>query len=65
MSARLRKLIGLLAILVFLALYISAAVLIADRLPDNQLVRFVYFAGVGLLWGVPLFPLLAWMNRGR
>jgi hypothetical protein len=65
MGARVRKFVGGIAILVFLAAYVSAAVLIADHLPDNQLARLAYFAGAGVFWGVPLLPLIAWMNRGR
>ena len=65
MSARVRKLFGSLAILLFLAAYVAAAVLIADHLPDSQWVRLAYFAIVGIGWGAPLIPLLVWMNRGR
>ena len=65
MSSRLRKLVGSLAILVFLALYVSGAVLLADHLPPGRIVQFAYFAAVGILWGAPLAPLIWWMNRGR
>jgi hypothetical protein len=64
MSARVRKLIGSLAILVFLAAYVSGAVLLADHLPAGRLVQFAYFAAAGVLWGAPLAPLIRWMNRG-
>lgn len=64
MPARLRKLIGLFAVLGFLALYVGLAVVIADRLPEHWLVKLVYFAVVGVAWGVPLIPLFRWMNRG-
>lgn len=65
MPARLRKLIGLFAVLGFLALYVGLAVVIADRLPEHWLVKLVYFAVVGVAWGVPLIPLFRWMNRGQ
>ena len=64
MPGRLRKLIGLFAVLGFLAAYIGVAVAIADRLPEHWLVKLVYFAVVGVAWGVPLIPLFRWMNRG-
>ena len=64
MPGRLRKLIGLFAVLGFLAAYIAIAVIVADRLPDHWLVKLVYFAFVGVAWGVPLIPLFRWMNRG-
>jgi Protein of unknown function (DUF2842) len=65
MPPRLRKLVGSVAVLAFLATYIAVAVTLADRLPDNRLVQLVYFVVVGTAWGLPLFPLIAWMQRGR
>ena len=65
MGPRLRKLIGSLAVLAFLAAYIAVAVTLADRLPDNRLVQLAYFVVVGTAWGLPLFPLIAWMQRQR
>lgn len=65
MTARVRKLIGGAGLLVFLAFYIWAATAISDRLPDNMIVKLIYFAVIGTAWGLPLRPLLAWMNRGK
>ena len=65
MSPRVRKLVGSIGVLVFLAFYIWAATAIAEWLPDSTVVQLVYFALVGTLWGVPLFPLIAWVQRGR
>jgi Protein of unknown function (DUF2842) len=65
MNPRLRKLIGSVAVLAFLAAYIAVAVTLADRLPDNRLIQLIYFAVAGTAWGLPLLPLLAWMQRGR
>jgi hypothetical protein len=64
MNPRLRKLIGIIAILVFMVLYAMAAVSLHGLLPRNFLLEMVYFAVVGTAWGLPLFPLLSWMNRG-
>ena len=64
MPARIRKLIGLFAVLAFLAAYVGVAVVVADRLPDHWLVELVFFAVAGVAWGVPLIPLFRWMNRG-
>lgn len=63
MNPRVKKLIGLVGILVFLLLYMGAAVQIAQRLPDHGAARGVFFVLAGVLWGVPLFPLITWMNR--
>jgi hypothetical protein len=32
-------------------------------LPRNFLLELVFFAVAGVAWGLPLFPLLAWMNK--
>jgi hypothetical protein len=63
MSARLRKFIGMFAILAFMAGYIVLAVTIGGGLPDHWAARLAYYAVVGTVWGVPLFPLIKWMNR--
>ena len=65
MPARLRKLIGLPAVLLFLAAYIAAVIWVADRLPHHWLVELVFFGVAGIAWGAPLIPLFRWMNRGR
>ena len=65
MSARLRKLIGMMAILVFVTAYAVAAVFLAERLPESLWVQTIFFIVAGLAWGVPILPLISWMNRGR
>jgi hypothetical protein len=65
MSARVRKFIGLFGILAFVAAYAVVASKIADHLPNNIAVQAVFYLVVGLAWGVPLFPLIRWMNSGR
>lgn len=63
MNPRYKKIIGTLLMMVFLFLYVALAVAIADRLPDHPAVHLIYFVVVGIAWGVPLIPLMAWMNR--
>ena len=65
MSARLRKLIGLVAILAFLSAYVAIAARLSDFVPKTGPWPLIYFGLVGVLWGVPLFPLISWMSRGR
>ena len=61
--ARLRKLIGGIGIMVFLAAYVWAFTSLYDYLPDNRAVHLVYFAVAGLAWGLPLLPLMSWMGK--
>lgn len=65
MNERVRKLIGLAGIMAFLAGYIAAVTLIADHVPDHWAARLVFYVVAGLGWGVPILPLIAWMNTGR
>lgn len=65
MTARLRKLIGLFAILAFVVVYAVVVVLIAERLPDSRAVEWLFYVVAGLAWGLPILPLISWMNRGR
>ena len=65
MSARLRKLIGLVGILAFLTAYVVAVSKIADFIPKQWAAQLAFFVVAGLGWGVPILPLISWMNRGR
>ena len=63
MPARLKKLIGSLGVLAFLAAYICAVTLLADHLPRSIWAETAFYLAAGVLWGVPLIPLIRWMNR--
>jgi uncharacterized membrane protein len=65
MNARLRKLIGMIAILAFLTAYVVVVATLGDRLPKLWFVQVAYYGVAGIVWGLPLFPLISWMNRGR
>ncbi|MFZ5721908.1 MAG: DUF2842 domain-containing protein [Pseudomonadota bacterium] len=64
MTPRTRKFVGMVAILAFLLVYVGIAAFVGERLPQHWLVLMLYYGLVGTLWGVPLFPLIRWMNRG-
>jgi hypothetical protein len=64
MKARARKAVGSVGILAFLAAYVWAAVSIGVLLPNQWAVRLVYYTIVGTAWGLPIIPLITWMNRG-
>lgn len=65
MSARVRKFIGGIGIVAFVVFYAWAAVMIGGRLPEHWAIQTLFYAVVGFAWGVPILPLISWMNRGR
>ncbi len=56
MPGRLRKLIGLFAILGFFVLYVVVASTVSDYVPDHWAARMVYYALAGTLWGGSAVP---------
>ena len=65
MKARARKLIGLVGILAFLAFYVGLVLKASSYVPDHGPAQFAFYLVAGLGWGIPILPLLSWMNRGR
>ena len=65
MPARVRKLIGGLGIVVFVLGYAAAAVTVSGWLPKTTAVNLIFYPIVGIAWGLPIIPLITWMNRGR
>lgn len=63
MNPRIKKLFGGVGILVFLAVYIALAVVLAEFIPAFWLAKLVYFVVVGMAWGVPIIPFITWMNK--
>ena len=61
--ARLRKFIGGIGILVYLAAWVWLFTSLYDYLPNNRVVQLIYFAVAGLGWGLPLMPLMSWMGK--
>jgi hypothetical protein len=64
MPPRLRRFVAAIALLLFLAAYVWAAVAIGDRLPEHPVIQLIYFAVAGLAWGLPLYPLFRWAEGG-
>lgn len=65
MTKRVRKALGGLGIILFLLFYAVAAVTVAGWLPDNKAIQMIYFIVAGVVWGVPLIPVIKWMEGGR
>jgi hypothetical protein len=64
MPTRVRKLVGSLGVLVFLAAYVWIVTLAADHVPRHVVPETLFYVVAGVLWGVPLIPLIRWMNGG-
>ena len=63
MTPRVRKLIGLCGILAFVVLYMGAVVALATYVPGHGPLQFAFYALAGICWGIPILPLISWMNR--
>jgi Protein of unknown function (DUF2842) len=65
MPRRTRKLIGTLAILLFVLIYGPLAMALAESriLEAPKLVQTLAYAVLGLAWIIPLMPLIRWMAR--
>ena len=65
MTNRTRKLVGAIALLLFLAVYALAAMLVAVGLQvsENRFLQLLYFPVAGLLWVLPAMWLIKWMQR--
>ena len=61
-----RKPAGIFLILLLIALWAFLVVTVAERLPSLPWpLKALFFVAAGLLWILPLKPLLRWMELGR
>ncbi len=65
MPSRLRKLIGAILMIAFVLAYALFAMAIADSRVSEapEAVRAIVYAALGLVWVLPLMPLIRWMQR--
>lgn len=63
MPVRAKRAVAALGMLLFLAFYIWAVIAIGERLPDHPMVHLAFYGLSGILWGIPLFPLMSWAER--
>lgn len=65
MPSRIKKLIGTIVMLLWLAVYAILAMTVGVAvLPGaSKLMEFAYYVIAGLAWTLPLFPLIWWMNK--
>ncbi|PQA85524.1 DUF2842 domain-containing protein [Hyphococcus luteus] len=62
MSPRIKKLIGFLAFLPALMLYFFAAAALGEYVPNNQLLKALYFLVAGVAWAFPARYAMQWME---
>lgn len=63
MGPRTRKAVGSVGVIAFLTVYVWAAIGVGERLPQHWAAQLAFYGLAGVLWGVPLFPLISWMHR--
>ncbi len=66
MRRRQRKLIGVVATLAFVVSYALVAMALAQaRFVQSapSLLQWLYYAGIGIGWILPIMPLIRWMER--
>lgn len=63
MTSPVRRLVGSIALVAFLLIYVFFAMAIGDVIVATKsgLVQFVYFVAAGLLWVAPAGLLVKWM----
>ena len=64
MGPRTRRFGAMLGVLAFLVFWIWGAIALRDALPPGPLIDLVVVAIAGIGWGVPLYPLFKWAERG-
>jgi hypothetical protein len=67
MNPRLRKLIGMIVMVVFVMVYALLAMALAQSKPIQEaggLVKGLFYVVAGLGWVLPVMPLIKWMERG-
>lgn len=65
MNPRLKKLIGTIVMVAFVALYALVIAALAPRILTgaSKTVELVFYIVAGLAWTIPLLPLIRWMER--
>ena len=62
---RIKKLIGTIIIPIWLIVFIGSVAIVAEiLLPDlNGLMVFLFYLVSGLIWIIPIMPIISWMQR--
>jgi hypothetical protein len=65
MPMRLKKMLGSLFICVFVLFWVVLAVGLANHIPHIWYIELAFYAVMGLGWGLPVLPILAWMEKSK
>ncbi|UDF02315.1 DUF2842 domain-containing protein [Asticcacaulis sp. AND118] len=63
LSLPVRRVIACVGIVLFLTVYVVIISSIGQRLPDNQIVRLLFYGLSGILWGIPVLPIISWSEN--
>jgi hypothetical protein len=65
MPPRTRKLVGAIALLVFIAVYalLAMAAAIILQVSASKMVELIYYIVAGLLWVLPAGAIITWMQK--
>ncbi len=65
MTQRTRKLVGTIALVVFIAAYALVAMMVAIALQvtASKAVELIYYVVAGLAWTLPAGAIISWMQR--
>jgi len=65
MNQRTRKLVGTIAIIIFVMIYGPIAMALAESriMAAPQLIQVIAYAVLGLAWILPVMPVIRWMQR--
>lgn len=64
MHPRLRRFVAMIGVLAFLTFWIWGAIAVRGLLPAGPLLDLLVYGVAGIGWGVPLYPLFKWAERG-
>jgi len=63
LSLPLRRAIACVGIILFLIFYVGLISNIGQRLPDHPLIRMLFYGLAGIVWGIPVLPIISWSEN--
>jgi len=63
LSLPVRRVIACVGIVLFLIVYVAVISSLGQRLPDIEIVRLIFYGVAGILWGIPVLPIISWSEN--